>query len=113
MNLQVIADIFGPIIVWLGWAGGIVMLVLLVMFIQDIVQREHTVRRNFPVIGRLRYFLERQGEFFRQYFFAGDRQEMPFNRATRAWIYRSAKGSAAPSALVPPTTCASPVRSCL
>ncbi|MDH4134135.1 MAG: FMN-binding glutamate synthase family protein, partial [Gammaproteobacteria bacterium] len=68
------------------------MLALLVMFLQDILQREHAVRRNFPVIGRLRYFLERQGEFFRQYFFAGDRQEMPFNRATRGWIYRVAKG---------------------
>jgi glutamate synthase domain-containing protein 2 len=90
-----VADITGTlssIVVALGWAGGIVLLVLLVMFIQDIVQREHTVRRNFPIIGRLRYFLERQGEFFRQYFFAGDRQEMPFNRATRTWIYRNAKG---------------------
>ena len=79
-------------VVSLGWAGGIVMLVLLILFLQDIFQRRHAVRRNFPVIGRLRYFLERQGEFFRQYFFASDRQELPFNRATRSWIYRIAKG---------------------
>ncbi|HEX7962737.1 MAG TPA: FMN-binding glutamate synthase family protein, partial [Terriglobales bacterium] len=38
-----------------------------------------------------RYFFEKQGEYFRQYFFAGDRDEMPFNRATRAWVYRLAK----------------------
>ena len=31
------------------------------------------------------------GEYFRQYFFAGDRDEMPFNRATRGWVYRLAK----------------------
>lgn len=80
------------VVVSLGWAGGIVMLVLLLLFLQDILQRQHAVRRNFPVIGRLRYFLERQGEFFRQYFFASDRQELPFNRATRSWIYRLAKG---------------------
>jgi len=92
VSFEGLSSIFSGIIVALGWAGGIVLLILLTMFIQDIVQREHTVRRNFPVIGRLRYFLERQGEFFRQYFFAGDRQEMPFNRATRNWIYRSAKG---------------------
>jgi glutamate synthase domain-containing protein 2 len=49
------------------------------------------VLRNYPVIGRLRYFFEKQGEYFRQYFFAGDRDEMPFNRATRAWVYRVAK----------------------
>lgn len=79
-------------VVSLGWAGGIVMLVLLILFLQDIFQRQHAVRRNFPVIGRLRYFLERQGEFLRQYFFASDRQELPFNRATRSWIYRIAKG---------------------
>jgi glutamate synthase domain-containing protein 2 len=81
------------IVVTLGWAGGILVLVLAVMFLQDILQTRHSVRRNFPVIGRLRYFLERQGEYFRQYFFASDRQEMPFNRATRSWIYRIAKGA--------------------
>lgn len=31
------------------------------------------------------------GEFFRQYFFAMDRQELPFNRAQRAWVYRACK----------------------
>ncbi len=76
----------------LGWLAGIVMLVLAVMFIQDMLQKEHTIRRNFPLVGRLRYFLEKQGEFFRQYFFAMDREEQPFNRATRTWIYRTAKG---------------------
>jgi glutamate synthase domain-containing protein 2 len=78
-------------VVIMGWAAGIVMLALFVMFIQDILQKEHAVRRNFPVVGRLRYFLERQGEYFRQYFFANDRQEMPFNRAARSWVYRTSK----------------------
>jgi len=76
----------------MGWLAGIVLLVLLVMFIQDVLQTKHAVRRNFPVIGRLRYFLEAQGEFFRQYFFSQDREELPFNRATRSWVYRTAKG---------------------
>ena len=79
------------IITLLGWLAGMVMLVLFVMFLQDLLQKEHAVRRNFPVVGRLRYFLERQGDYFRQYFFADDRQELPFNRATRSWVYRSAK----------------------
>lgn len=80
------------VVVILGWIAGIIMLCLLVMFIQDLTQKSHAVRRNFPVIGRLRYFMERQGEYFRQYFFAHDRQELPFNRATRQWVYRTAKG---------------------
>lgn len=61
------------------------------VFISDITQKKHAVLRNYPVIGRLRYFFEEMGEYFRQYFFMGDREEMPFNRATRAWVYRLAK----------------------
>jgi len=70
----------------------IAFIAIIFMYIQDITQTTHTIRRNYPVIGRLRYVFERQGEFFRQYFFAHDRQEQPFNRATRAWVYRTAKG---------------------
>jgi glutamate synthase domain-containing protein 2 len=65
--------------------------VVVFWFIEDVTQKKHAVLRNYPVVGRLRYFFEKQGEYFRQYFFAGDRDEMPFNRATRAWIYRVAK----------------------
>ncbi len=68
-----------------------VFAVIVFWFIEDVTQKKHAVLRNYPVIGRLRYFFEKQGEYFRQYFFAGDRDEMPFNRATRAWVYRVAK----------------------
>ena len=44
------------------------------------------------MIGRFRYLFEKLGEYFRQYFFAQDREEMPFNRAQRSWVYRAAKG---------------------
>ena len=64
---------------------------LLFLFIRDVTQKKHSVLRNYPVVGRLRYFFEQMGEYFRQYFFAGDRDEMPFNRATRGWVYRLAK----------------------
>src|SRR6267378_5910831 len=64
---------------------------LVFVFIRDITQKKHSVLRNYPVIGRFRYFFEQLGEYFRQYFFAGDRDEMPFNRATRGWVYRLAK----------------------
>src|SRR5438105_3006061 len=64
---------------------------LIFLFISDITQKKHGVLRNYPIIGRLRYYFEQLGEYFRQYFFAGDRDEMPFNRATRGWVYRLAK----------------------
>jgi len=64
---------------------------LVFLFVSDITQKKHGVLRNFPVVGHLRYFFEELGEYFRQYFFSGDREELPFNRATRAWVYRLAK----------------------
>ncbi len=71
---------------------GIGFLAVVVMYVVDKTQKTHAIRRNFPVIGRFRYLFEELGEYFRQYFFAMDREEMPFNRAQRSWIYRAAKG---------------------
>lgn len=65
---------------------------ILVLFIIDRTQTKDAVRHNYPVIGRLRYLFTELGEFFRQYFFAMDREEMPFNRAQRDWVYRASKG---------------------
>ncbi len=70
---------------------GLILLWVIVTYFIDISQTKHTIRRNYPVIGRFRYWFEHLGEFFRQYFFALDREEMPFNRAERSWVYRAAK----------------------
>jgi hypothetical protein len=72
-------------------AAFAIILGLVFLFVSDITQKKHGVLRNYPVVGHLRYFFEELGEYFRQYFFSGDREEMPFNRATRAWVYRLAK----------------------
>ena len=73
------------------FALGLLILLVAVLYIIDKSQTAHAVRHNFPVIGRFRYFFEDIGEFFRQYFFAMDREELPFNRAERSWVYRAAK----------------------
>ena len=70
---------------------GLIFLAIVIIYILDITQTKHAIRRNYPVIGRFRYFFETLGGFFRQYFFAMDREEMPFNRAERSWVYRAAK----------------------
>ncbi len=70
---------------------GLLVLAVIVLFVIDRTQTSDTVRRNYPVIGRMRYILSDLGEFFRQYFFAMDREEMPFNRAQRDWVYDAAK----------------------
>jgi len=71
---------------------GLALLGVMVMFVLDISQTKDTIRHNYPVIGRFRSLFTHLGEFFRQYFFALDREEMPFNRAERDWIYKSSKG---------------------
>lgn len=71
---------------------GALLLAAAVLFVIDVSQTKHAIRRNYPVVGRFRYLFEHMGEFFRQYFFALDREEMPFNRAERSWVYRAAKG---------------------
>ena len=73
------------------FAIGILVLLVGVLYIIDKSQRAQAIRHNFPVIGRFRYYFEDLGEFFRQYFFAMDREELPFNRAERSWAYRAAK----------------------
>jgi len=70
---------------------GIGVLWIIVIYIIDVNQTQQTIRRNYPVIGRFRYLFEHVGEFFRQYFFAMDREEFPFNRAQRSWVYRASK----------------------
>ncbi|AXN30527.1 FMN-binding glutamate synthase family protein [Vibrio coralliilyticus] len=72
-------------------AIGLGVISVLYMYIADKRQHKHAIRNNYPVIGRFRYLFEKQGEFFRQYFFAMDREEMPFNRAERSWVYKAAK----------------------
>ncbi len=83
--IQALASVFVFVV-------GAFLLAVIVVFVIDVTQTKHTVRRNFPVVGRFRYWFEHMGEFFRQYFFALDREEMPFNRAQRSWVYRAAKG---------------------
>ncbi|MBE9398799.1 FMN-binding glutamate synthase family protein [Pontibacterium sp. N1Y112] len=73
------------------FALGLGVLFIVYLYIRDVTQTKQAIRRNYPVIGRFRYLFEKQGEFFRQYFFAMDREEMPFNRAERSWVYRAAK----------------------
>ena len=70
---------------------GLFILFLIGVYIADVTQTKQAIRRNYPVIGHFRYYFEHVGTFFRQYFFTMDREEMPFNRAQRSWVYRAAK----------------------
>ena len=83
IELMVLLFVFvvGLIVLWIG-----------VLFVRDRAQTVDAIRRNYPVIGRFRGLFTELGEFFRQYFFAMDREELPFNRAMRNWVDRASDG---------------------
>ncbi len=90
---QIVMDGLSFLATLFVFAVGIVVLLSVFLFIADVGQTKDAIRRNYPVIGRFRYLFTRLGEFFRQYFFALDREELPFNRAERDWVYRSSIGA--------------------
>lgn len=78
---------------WLLLSFGAIVGLLLVVAAHDIlIQKKHTIKHNFPIVGHIRYWLETIGPEMRQYWVANDKEEMPFNRDERSWIYATAKG---------------------
>ena len=57
----------------------------------DSFQNKHAVRRNYPLMGRLRYFFESIRPEFRQYFFENELDGKPFSRRQRSIVYQRAK----------------------
>src|SRR5690554_4613194 len=57
----------------------------------DILQRKHSIRRNFPVIGNLRFIFESIRPEIMQYFVETDTDGRPINRLDRSLIYQRAK----------------------
>ncbi|MEH8020157.1 FMN-binding glutamate synthase family protein [Rheinheimera metallidurans] len=79
------------------WPAAPWLLIILVPIIArgiaDIMQKRHTLLRNFPVVGHARWTMEYFRPFLRQYFFESDTDGTPINRMHRDVIYQRAKGS--------------------
>ncbi|RSK40301.1 FMN-binding glutamate synthase family protein [Mangrovimonas spongiae] len=85
--MDTVLEFIGNISWWM-W----LLIFLAIVVIRDVfVQKAHTISHNFPIVGHLRYMLESIGPEMRQYFVANNREELPFNRIERGWIYASAK----------------------
>lgn len=74
-------------VVVLGLVGALALLAA-----EDLSQKRHAVRRVYPLLGRLRYLVEKVGPELRQYIVTSDLDERPFNRAQRSWVYQASKG---------------------
>ncbi len=72
-------------------AGALTAAALGALAARDLTQKQHAIRRNFPIIGHLRYQLERFGPELRQYIVTSNNEERPFSRDQRRWVYASSK----------------------
>src|SRR5699024_12264628 len=72
-----------------------VVALLLGIAIHDVIQRKHSVLRNYPVLGHMRYLLEEIRPELQQYFIERNFDGRPFDRGTRSSIYQRAKNTKA------------------
>ncbi|WP_339916895.1 FMN-binding glutamate synthase family protein [Yeosuana marina] len=81
------------IVVVLWPLPGFILLAGLIIFLgfYDMFQKKHTILRNFPVIGHMRYLLELIGPEIHQYFIESDTDGKPIDRNHRSYIYQRAK----------------------
>lgn len=75
----------------LGWWIALFFLSLIALGLSDMTQTRHSILRNYPVIGHLRFLLEFVRPEIRQYFVEGDNEAAPFSRQQRSLVYQRAK----------------------
>ncbi|MGB0618721.1 MAG: glutamate synthase-related protein [Myxococcota bacterium] len=75
-----------------AWYGFFLIAPFVALGIADMTQTKRAIRRNFPVIGHVRYLLEGIRPEIHQYFVEGDHAGTPFNREDRSIIYQRSKG---------------------
>lgn len=76
----------------ISWLAAVPAVAAAGVAAHDLLQKKHSLLRNYPVIGHARYAIETIGPEMRQYVVASNDEERPFSRAQRSWIYASAKG---------------------
>jgi glutamate synthase domain-containing protein 2 len=74
------------------WLFFLLVLASFCLGLYDMHQTAHSLRRNFPVVGRARWFLEELRPFIQQYFLEADTDGAPISRMLRAIVYQRAKG---------------------
>ncbi|WP_374550930.1 FMN-binding glutamate synthase family protein [Flavobacterium sp.] len=82
------------ILIYVDWKFCLLLFIfvpLFVMGLYDMYQSKHTIRRNFPLLGRMRYLLEELGPEMRQYFIETDTEGKPFDRLQRSMVYQRSK----------------------
>lgn len=77
---------------WLRW-GLVITIPLLGIAAWDIIQKRHTLRRNYPLLARARWLFEDLRPYLRAYIVEGDLEGRPFSHSARALVYQRSKDS--------------------
>jgi glutamate synthase domain-containing protein 2 len=75
----------------ISWLWLLVPAALIALGLFDLRQERHSILRNYPIAGHLRFFFEFVRPEIRQYFVEDDTEEKPFSRAQRSIVYQRAK----------------------
>lgn len=78
-----------------SWLFFLLVLTSVCIGVYDMQQSEHSLRRNFPVLGRARWFMETLRPFVQQYFIENETGGAPISRMLRSIVYQRAKGDLA------------------
>src|SRR6201992_3370845 len=79
--------------IWEGaWVLALVFVLLSLVGVLDLIQARHTIQRNYPVIGHIRWMVEFVRPEIRQYLIESDQEAAPFSRSQRSLVYQRAKG---------------------
>lgn len=78
---------FWPPILW----SFLLIMPLFLVGLNDMLQKKQAIRRNFPLIGNLRYFFEEIRPEINQYFIESNSSGVPFSRQDRSIVYQRAK----------------------
>lgn len=82
------------LLMYVNWKFTFLLLIfipLILMGLYDMFQSKKSIRRNFPLLGRMRYVLEALGPGARQYFIENDTEGKPFSRLQRSLVYQRSK----------------------
>jgi glutamate synthase domain-containing protein 2 len=79
---------------WSWWMvlPSVIFGILAMMGVYDLIQTRHSILRNYPVLGHMRFFFEGIRPEIRQYLIESDQDEEPFSRDDRSLVYQRAKG---------------------
>jgi glutamate synthase domain-containing protein 2 len=75
-----------------GWSIFVIGALLTLLGVRDLLQTSHSIQRNYPVIGHIRWMVELVRPEIRQYLIEADEDAAPFSRSQRSLVYQRAKG---------------------